>query len=250
MGIVSLTTDVAGQVGIKPRTVRLVSTDPLAVVQTAGYLNTYIREGFAIYPTDIFDVIYNYNAALNVGLYQQLNVTMSNGIPTLGGIINLGNVAGTVVAGDLAMFNASGQVADSGMGTATVVLNQAAVQGAFAAPVLLVAAPGAGKVIMVTEAIIYTNFQTTAFAGGGVGIVQYGNAVNGAGKNSLSGTIAAANITAAASQVIDFFGSTSALTAISNLGLYFSNQTAAFTGGTAASTVVITLNYNTVAATV
>lgn len=135
--------------------------------------------------------------------------------------------------------------------SATVTLTQAQVQGAFAAPVQIVAAPGAGETIVVAHAQVYTNFQTAAFTGGGIAILQYDNTIHGAGTNALAATIPTAEITAAASQIYGLNGVTaSALTAITNKGIFFSNATGAFTAGNAASTVVITVHYMVLAATV
>lgn len=135
--------------------------------------------------------------------------------------------------------------------TVTITLNQAAVQGAFGVPFQIVATPGANKVIIPTEMTLYTNFQTSAFAGGGVAIIQYDNTIHGAGTNALAATIPAAEVTAAASQIYNL-GPTSAtvLTGITNKGIFFSNQTGAFTGGSASSTLVITLSYYVITATV
>ena len=160
--------------------------------------------------------------------------------------------AGLMVDSGVSVSSVSSAVTNVGNWTLlSVTLSQAAIQGAYATPFQLVAAPGAGKVIVPIWATVYTNFQTAAFASGGVGIVQYGNTVHGAGTNALSATIPAAEITAAASQLYHLPGnSASALTAVTNLGLFFSNQTGAFTNGNAASTVVITLLYYTITATV
>jgi len=132
--------------------------------------------------------------------------------------------------------------------TATVTLNAASVNSAYTAGIALIAAPGAGLAIMVNSCIIYTNVST-AFAAGGVGVVQFASTAHGAGTNALSGTIASANITAASSQVIRYAGSTTALTGITNVGLYFSNQTQLFTTGTNSSLTFV-INYNIVSATV
>lgn len=133
----------------------------------------------------------------------------------------------------------------------TVTMTQADVQGAFASPKVLIAAPGAGQTIVVLSAQVYTNFQTSAFAGGGIAIIQYDTTIHGAGTNALTATIPAAEITAAASQIYGLAGVTaSVLTGITNKAICFSNQTNAFTGGTASSTVVVTLQYMVLAATV
>jgi hypothetical protein len=164
-----------------------------------------------------------------------------------------------LVSGNLVSASGTaGNIQDAGilaaniqLNTVNISLNQAAVQGAFGAPFQLIAPPGSGKVILVTYAAIYTNFQTSAFANGGVSIVQYDSTVHGAGTNALAATIPAAEITAAASQLYSLNGQTAGvLTAVTNKGIFFSNQTGAFTGGSASSTVIISLNYIVVTATI
>lgn len=162
------------------------------------------------------------------------------------------------VSGNLVQASGTGGLTiDSGIAgsglqilSASVTLNQADVQGAYGTPIQIIAA-SANKVIVPVQATIYTNFQTAAFAGGGVAILQYDNTIHGAGTNALAATIPAAEITAGASQIYSEAGVVaSALTGITNKGLFFSNQTGAFTNGNAASTVVVTVSYYLVTATV
>ena len=130
--------------------------------------------------------------------------------------------------------------------TSTTVMNTAAVNGAYATPVQLIAAPGAGNAIMVLNAQIGTVVGTSAFAAGGVAHVQYGNTVHGGGSNALSATTPSTEITAATSQIYSQLGlgsiATTVSTGISGLGIFFSNATQAFTTGVG-STVTITLTY-------
>lgn len=370
MGIINIDVPLPGQVGIYPRTVKLVTTDNLATITTAGYLNNFNLQGSALTPADVIECLYSFNINTNVGTYEVFTTSFSNGVITLVQWSNPGNVLLPVVSGDVAIFNGTtGQIKDSGVAfsngtdtvaslfhgtatvgdfvtvnnanktiqdsgaapsaasqpfvvmspgsltsgnipflndangtlntgrapsaatagykvvmspgsvtsgnlpvfndvngtigdsgivaanlqtlTTTVTLNQAAIQAAYATPFQLIAAPGAGKAIMVLNAVIYTNFQTSAFTAGGVAIVQYAATVHGAGTNALSATIPAAEITAASSQIYSLNQATATLlTGITNAGIFFSNQTQAFTGGSASSTVVITLSYSVITATV
>ncbi len=60
MGILQLITDEPGQINFpNVRRVRLISTDNLATVTAAGYLNPQSLQGFVIYNTDIISVWYN-----------------------------------------------------------------------------------------------------------------------------------------------------------------------------------------------
>jgi hypothetical protein len=124
----------------------------------------------------------------------------------------------------------------------TVTLTAAEVDAAYATPQLLLNAPGAGRAIMITKMSMYTNVST-AFAGGGPALLQYNATVHGGGVEALSATIPAADVTAAASQLYSLNGATSsALTAITNQGIYFSNTTGPFTGGTGSS-LTFTIQY-------
>lgn len=355
MGIVQAPAVLPGQVGVIGAMKYMTTTDSLATITTAGYLNNIDLSVFPVLANDVLGITYSYNLQTNSGTFEIFTVSVSNGTITLVAWANPGNVLLPVVANHIAAFNGTtgqiysdpatainggniqaglsgtagkltsfpstattgslsllavansgnfanaisnastaqattwsladpgaatanileaaaalvsgnlvqasgtaGLVVDSGLVAANVqqltqsfTMNQAAILGAFATPVALLAAPGAGKTIVVNEAMIYTNFQTAAFTGGGVAIVQYGNTVHGAGTNALAATIPAAEVTAAASQVYTLNGNTgNALTAITNTGLFFSNQTGAFTGGNAASTIVITINYTIITATV
>jgi hypothetical protein len=232
MSIIFFSVGEASQVGEAPRRNKLVSSDNFAVITTPGYLNNSNTSGKQLFPTDVIDVIYNYLGSSNfnaasgygTGTFQQFVPVFNSGVITLQPV---------------------------GLLTQTVVMNQAQVQGAYAAPVLLVPAAGAGTIVVPTFCCVYTNFQTSAFSSGGVGIVQWGATVDGAGTNALSATVPAAEITASSSQIYSLPAHTSAaLTGISNAGLYWSNQTGSFAGGNAASTVTITLNYNIIAASV
>jgi hypothetical protein len=83
MGIISSTFGLMGQDGITPRRVQLVTTDNLATITTAGYLTEQGVNPSFIYPTDIFDVIFNYNVNTTVGSYIELLPTIVHGVITL-----------------------------------------------------------------------------------------------------------------------------------------------------------------------
>ena len=132
MSIISIYTDTAGQVGVNPRTIRIVATDSLAAVTTAGYLNPSVLEGYVIYGTDVINMIYLFNAATNSGTYGVFTPSISNGVITLTNWANPGDVLLPVVSNDFANFNGtSGQIKDSGYSptnaakTKVVMLNAA-----------------------------------------------------------------------------------------------------------------------------
>ena len=142
MGIKSLVTDTAGQVNVNPRRVKLISYDNLAAVTTAGYLNRPILSTFPIYPTDVFDVTYDYVDATNSGTYDTFTCTIVNGVVTLvldsvGGLGNaalktvsnaskalVASVEGATVINNLAKFSdITGTVENSGIAASAVQLS-------------------------------------------------------------------------------------------------------------------------------
>ena len=133
--------------------------------------------------------------------------------------------------------------------TVSVTMNTASVVGAYATPVQIVAGQ-AGKAIMILAAQIITEVSTP-FATGGVGVIQWGNSAHGAGTLAVDATTPAAEITAAASQIYTQYGlATTTVTAtagVTGLGVFFSNQTGAYTNGTG-STVTIVVQYMVVPA--
>lgn len=242
----------------------------------AGYNSTSpvmnAAGGFVSYPVGANKGYYRLFASNNAGntpitetfaSHAQTSAYITNDPANANAVRVIGAGLTPFVSGNVPVATAvQGVFADSGVpasgltvGAAVQVsLNATQVTGAYAAPIALVAAPGAGKTIIVlTEQSSIQSTGQTPFAGGGVGIIQYGNTVHGAGTNALSATIPSADITAATSQIYCQLGAasvaTTVLTGITNQGLYFSNQTGPFTGGTG-STLNISLQYAVVNATV
>lgn len=83
MSIVQLPTVLPAQVGLYPATKKMVTTDSLSTIQTAGYLNQYNLEGNPVSQLDLMEVVYNYNAASNSGTVGIFTVSISNGVITL-----------------------------------------------------------------------------------------------------------------------------------------------------------------------
>jgi hypothetical protein len=150
----------------------------------------------------------------------------------------------------------AGLVADSGFPAATALRQYAQVamtaaqwNGMYAAPFLLVAAPGANKMIIVESMQACMTFVSADYAAGGVVAAQYGNTVHGAGPLATNSE-AAADFFAAASTVFNFvseFGNTVGalpFSSCANTGIYLSNATGAFTTGD--STWIIKVYYHVV----
>ncbi len=115
---------------------------------------------------------------------------------------------------------------------ATVAITAAQFNGMYAAPKLLVAAPGANKLLVLDKMQLLMTYNSAAYAAGGVAAVQYDSTANGAGVIA-STTLAAATFQATASTGWNFNAGVVAetFTTCVNKGLYLSNITGAFTTG-------------------
>lgn len=126
MGIISINVNTTGLVGenVRPRRCTLVTTDSLATITTAGYLNNQNLLGNSINATDVFDILYAFNAATQVGIFGIFQVTYSSSTGfTLNVWENPGNVLLPVVSGNVATFNGtSGQISDSGIASSALQL--------------------------------------------------------------------------------------------------------------------------------
>jgi hypothetical protein len=125
--------------------------------------------------------------------------------------------------------------------TKVVALTAANLIAMYAAPVEIVPAV-AGKAIIVDSVDFDITRTSTAFTGGGVVAVQYAATANGAGT-ATTATIAATVVTGAAGRTITgripVVLSDVAAASIIAIGLYISNQTAAFAAGTGTASVIV-----------
>jgi hypothetical protein len=149
----------------------------------------------------------------------------------------------TVTLGqDLAItgnLSATGTLTVTGNFSSPTTLNYAAVaitaaqfNGMYATPKLLVAAPGANKIIVLDKVDLLMTYVSANYAAGGVAAVQYDSTANGAGVIA-STTLAAATFQAAVSTGFMFTTGVvpQTFTTCVNKGLYLSNITGAFTTG-------------------
>lgn len=110
MAITQITTDFTGQDGIAPQIPRIVTTDDLATITAAGYLDNVQKQGFTLSPTDV--VLINYNNGASSGFF---TVSITNGITTLAPLVSAGEVVLPVVSGHFANFDGTaGAIADDG----------------------------------------------------------------------------------------------------------------------------------------
>ncbi len=146
----------------------------------------------------------------------------------------------------------SGTIQDSGFNVdnilryASVAISAAEFNGMYAAPKLLIAAPGANKLIIVDRMELVMTFVSADYAAGGIVAAQYDSTVHGAGVLATNSE-AAADFFAAASTTFVFNGSVvlAPFSTSVNKGLYLSNATGAFTTGD--STFVAKIHYRIIA---
>lgn len=126
-------------------------------------------------------------------------------------------------------------VPDTNLIYASVAITAAEFNGMYAAPKLLIAAPGANKLIVVERMALLMTFVAAAYAAGGIVAAQYDNTVHGGGVLATNSQ-QASDFQAAASDAFLFNGasgdnSDALFSAAVNKGLYLSNATGAFTTG-------------------
>ena len=193
-----------------------------------------------------------WNAGVIAGTYGGTGVNNGASTITVGGNVTFSGAysfTGTLTNNTSVTFPTSGTLATtSQIGTqvvqsVSVTLSQSQIQGMYATPVLLLAAPGSGQtVIGLFATLVYTRVSSS-FANGGSVVIQYGNAAHGAGT-ALTSDFSPTYITTSSSGVSTVpANSLISVSSISNTAIYVSNTTGAFTSGNASSTAVITLFY-------
>lgn len=115
MTILSFTTDVAGQIGVKPRLCRILATDDLDAVSAAGFIKNSPSGVNNLEPTDVIHMIYSYQPTSGLGTFGIFRPYFSAGVITLIPWVDNADVLLPVVSGDFANFNGTtGQIKDSG----------------------------------------------------------------------------------------------------------------------------------------
>lgn len=181
MGILQIITDEPGQIN-QPniRRVKIISSDNLTTVTTAGYLNPTTLQGYTIYNTDIIDMWYgaigNANIITNPGTYAEFTPSISNGVITLNRVIPPSGVTviGTPTAGSLAAFASASSIQDSGYqilhGTSSVFAGGSntfsfTVTGATNASNSIVTMKNQTNSVFITSIGTSTNNITVTFSG-------------------------------------------------------------------------------------
>lgn len=113
MGIIQLPTQLPGAVGVLPNQKFLVTTDNLATVSAAGYLNQVSLESNPVSNTDVMQVLYSYNLQTTVGTYGVFTVSISNGVITLTVVDYAGEIVVPTIANHIATFtNTTGTISE------------------------------------------------------------------------------------------------------------------------------------------
>lgn len=236
------------------------ATDALATIEASNYFNQ-ASPNSVMYSVQSQDIIFVTGTDASVMLQVDTVTLPSDGDSgtittqsfTPAGSVGTSNIQALAVTAAKIANNTitSAQVAANAFGfdqlsntvakVATVTLSAAQFNGMYATPVLLLAAQGAGTLVLVDKIEFDMAYVSAQYAAGGVVAAQYGNTVNGAGP-AATATIAAASFTGvtASSQLTS--GSAQVLaanTACLNTALYISNATAAFTTGDSTFNVYI-----------
>lgn len=116
MGIKNVNTDFTGEVGVRPRLVRLETTDSFDTITAANYLKSATTLGFTFYEDDIFHISY-YNGSSTVvqlftfSTFTSTNMSLSPAatdviLPVLGGYFAVfADPTGRLVAGESTATN-------------------------------------------------------------------------------------------------------------------------------------------------
>lgn len=209
-----------GLPGTAPNLFQASTSDNLATITAAGYLND---KSSIVKANDIFFVNYSDTSTfpLNVGeVSSAASFLVSYSAPNWS-LVQIQSSLNDLVA--------------------TVSISAAQFNGMYAAPVQLIAAPGATNGILVKRMTLALTYGSAAFASGGVVAAQYDNTVHGGGQ-AATNTEAAADFFATANSLFGFIGAAPGLVP-ANKGIFLSNATGAFTTGTGSS-FVATVTYS------
>jgi len=160
-----------------------------------------------------------------------------------------GKSSGSLAAGAVTVANLGAAL----MVEATGTLSQANIQAMYATPIVLVAAQGAGTLIVVDEIELLHTYSTTAYTDGGDVSIQYTTSAIAVSVVDVAVvTVAAsANFIIKPSAAYTSTGTASSATDLStsiNKGIQITNATAAFATGNAANILKYRVRYHVVTA--
>ena len=214
-----------GNISTAPSVFSASTADGLATITTAGYMDDLGLQG-KVKANDLIYINYSDTSVfpLNTGE---------------AAVFGLFQVTYGASVWSLSAYSASSL-------SASIAVSAADFNGMYAAPKLLVAAPGANTLLVLDSLSLVMTYGAANYAAGGVAAVQWDSTINGAGVIA-STTLAAATFQAAASTTFQFNRGVvpAPFTTTVNKGLYLSNITGAFTTGD--SPMVANIQYHVVA---
>jgi len=108
MSILKIQTEFAGEVGVSPRLVRIVSDDDYNTIVSANYLKSVENMGYSFYPTDFIAISYSNG-------FSWFQPSISGSTITLTTMPIPAAISGSVTDGDFAVFNGNtGVIKDAG----------------------------------------------------------------------------------------------------------------------------------------
>lgn len=162
----------------------------------------------------------------------------NTGVFTIGnGVVTGSKIASNTISSSNIQNGAIGsaQVASNLIKYTTVPITSANILGMYATPVTVLASAGVNTMILVDKMALSMTFNSIGYVGGGGVALQYGSAAHGAGEPA-SGAISPNDIQGGSSIVNMVDGTSNAFfTDASNISLYLSNTSAAFTTGNSAA---------------
>lgn len=280
-------TSIKREFNLFPNIVGIVTTDDLSTITTADYFSSQAADvellNNGVWQWENEDIVLIYYATAQIGWFTYdattdafvslaANGGLSNTLPS--GDIFVGNASNVATAaamsGDVHISNTGATTIQAGAvtgskiannavdyaqlaadvaATATVTLTAAQITALYDTPVQLIAAPGAGKLVVIDKIVWDIAYGTTQYTAGGAIAAQYGNSAHGVG-DAASSSIAAATLNAVAANEVLSASSTqivSVKTNCINAAVYLSNATADFATGDSTATLYVYYKILTIA---
>lgn len=280
-------TSIKREFNLFPNIVGIVTTDNLSTITTADYFSSQAADvellNNGVWQWENEDIVLIYYATAQIGWFTYdattdafvslaANGGLSNTLPS--GDIFVGNASNVATAramsGDGTLSNTGvltigagaitgskiannavdyAQLALDVAASATVALTAAQIKALYDTPVQLIAAPGAGKLVVIDKIVWDIAYGTTQYTAGGAIAAQYGNSAHGVG-DAASSSIAAATLNAVAANEVLSASSTqivSVKTNCINAAVYLSNATADFATGDSTATLYVYYKILTIA---